>query len=270
MNQQEQFCAPHGLPNAKEQWRSLLPEIDIIPVVPAPDALMYNFSASYTGNAFTGPAPNPMRKPQKAMYKNPFDYTSLNQRKNMNKEKQQKIENKTNKWSCMICSEVAQDKESLIEHYDKHRLEKQANIKQENQNLQTTSDYFVCPVCSKEFTSLRSYEHHTEAEHGEKKYICEKCNVGFKNCYQLCLHNHKAHTTDGLYRCTICDCTTNCKKTLKQHIMQHKEVHKYKCEICGKGFTSATWYEKIFFSFVLLYFILILLKSDGFFSSLNY
>lgn len=242
MNQEEQFPNPQRLPNANEQWKSLLPEIDIIPVVTAPDALLYNFTASYTGNMFNSSSSKRKRKPQKVMYKNPFDYTSLNQRTKMPKEKQQKIEIKTNKWSCMICSEVAQDKESLIEHYDKHRLEKRENIKLENQNLQTTSDYFVCPVCSKEFTSLRSYEHHTDTEHGEKKYICEKCNVAFKNCYQLSLHNYKAHTTDGMYRCSICECVTESKMSLKQHIMQHKEVNKYKCEICGKGFTSATWY----------------------------
>lgn len=243
----EPYVTITEIPDAKENWKNFFPELDIIPVHSKMNNNFFALHPNMKKQLETVVSKNILKqkKSAAASYKNPFDYSHLHctKSKNMlNNAKQSDIKN--NKWTCMICSEVTVDKQSLIEHYDKHRIEKEG--KSMPVDITVKSDYFVCPVCSKEFTSLKSYEKHVEMQHGEKRFTCEQCNKGFKNTFQLAIHNFDTHTTDGIYRCCACDFTTECRLSLKQHAQVHKEEHKFKCNICGKGFSSSTWYVLIY------------------------
>lgn len=249
----EPFVTITEIPDVKENWKNFFPELDIIPV----HSKNNNFFAveSATKKTLVSVGSKNVLKQKRfagASYKNPFDYSHLNctkSKKPLNNAKQSDIKN--NKWTCMICSEVTVDKQSLIEHYDKHRIEKEG--KTMPMNIAIKSDYFMCPVCAKEFTSLKSYEKHVEVQHGEKRFSCEECNKGFKNTFQLAIHNFDSHTNDGIYRCCACDFTTECRLSLKQHAQIHREEHKFKCNICGKGFSSSTWYALIYITYTFIH-----------------
>lgn len=210
-----------------DKWKALLPEIDIIPL-----------KVELTTEKIP-PETRNKGKYANIVYKNPFVYSNMNVAKTRKKEKQPPIVT-NKKWSCMICNEIAVGKEDLIKHYEKHREEeKEADFKDEEDS---STDYFLCQTCSKEFTSLKSYERHTEVQHGEFLYTCETCSKAFKNSYQFCLHNYDVHTDDGTYKCNHCEFTTQEKSQLKSHLNTHKEDYKYRCKICDKGFTVYNWY----------------------------
>lgn len=236
------------IPNVKENWKNFFPELDIIPV-----QLKFDSSVKQPVDSEEKSRVLKQKRSVTASYKNPFDYSFLQNTKSKKKRNTaRQLDMKSNKWTCMICLEVASDKDSLIEHYEKHRLEKEE--KSTSHTVEVQSDYFVCPVCSKEFTSLKSYEKHVEMQHGEKRYTCEECNKGFNNAFQLSVHNYGVHTNDGMYNCVKCEFTTECRVSLKRHMQIHKEEYKFKCNICGKGFLSPTWYGSIFYiSNLLMY-----------------
>ncbi|RZC32448.1 zinc finger protein 271-like [Asbolus verrucosus] len=184
-----------------------------------------------------------MRSPKskgKVTYKNPFVYTNSKMATKKHKRRPPQ-ENKSIKWACMICSDVKEDKQSLIDHYEFHKNETESLGLGDH----SSGDYFLCPVCLTDFTSLKSYEKHVENQHGEKHFACDDCNKFFKNSYQLCIHNYNIHSTDKLYRCVLCSFTTKHLKSLRPHLKhKHEDEFKYRCEVCNRGFASATWYEE--------------------------
>ncbi|KAK9874445.1 hypothetical protein WA026_002784 [Henosepilachna vigintioctopunctata] len=174
---------------------------------------------------------------KKLGYKNPFVYPELKNKKKALK----KLEAKNNtKWQCMICSDVKINKDELMQHYEHHKSETET-IK----GCKLLGDYFMCPVCLTDFTSLISYEKHVELNHGEKQYNCDICHRAFKNLYSLSVHNKKRHSTDKVFKCSGCDFEYNELKSLRSHIRTaHEEYVKYRCEICNKGFSSLSWYHE--------------------------
>lgn len=219
------------------KWRNLLPEIDIIPV-----------NVEITTDI---KPPVPQRKKKEypdLVYKNPFDYSSMKKKKSKKKatsppsSDDDKIEYAGNRrWSCMFCSEVTASKDDLIKHYEKHKEDEQEIEPREGSSSNTT-EMFYCEVCSKEFTSLKSFERHTDLKHGEFLYGCDTCKKGFKNSFQFCLHNFQVHATDNRYHCNHCEFTTEDKADLKAHVILHKEDYKYRCDLCNRGFSVYSWF----------------------------
>lgn len=170
----------------------------------------------------------------RSKYKNPFIYTA-DSKTSPSKRRKRSNPKPINRWSCMICSEDQPSKQSLIEHYEFHKNETETL----GLDGHTSGDYFLCPVCLNDFTSLISYEKHVETQHGENQFSCEACNKHFKNPFQLSLHNYNCHSTDGIYRCVMCDYTTCDMQDLKRHLNDaHPTKHQFKCDVCNRGFTS--------------------------------
>ncbi|XP_015834115.1 zinc finger protein ZFP2 isoform X2 [Tribolium castaneum] len=206
----------------EQMLKCKLPEVDIIPVKQQVRLKQTKTRAKPT------------------LYKNPFVYTN-SKPSNRKVKKRSTPENRSIKWACMICSDVKEDKQSLIEHYEFHKNETESLGLGDH----SSGDYFLCPVCLTDFTSLKSYEKHVENQHGEKHFACDECNKFFKNAYQLCIHNYNMHSADKIYRCVMCNFTTRLLKSLRPHLKQkHEDEFKYRCEICNRGFASATWYEE--------------------------
>ncbi|XP_044764043.1 zinc finger protein 583-like isoform X2 [Coccinella septempunctata] len=174
---------------------------------------------------------------KKLGYKNPFVYPKLKHKKKQLKQ----LESRNNtKWQCMICSEVKKNKDDLMEHYEIHKSETESL-----KGSKMVGDYFMCPVCLTDFTSLISYERHVELNHGEKQYNCEVCHRAFKNLFSLSVHNNKRHSLEKVYRCAACDFEDEELKELRCHVRNsHEDNVKYRCEICNKGFSSFSWYQE--------------------------
>ncbi|KAF2879538.1 hypothetical protein ILUMI_26622 [Ignelater luminosus] len=234
----------------KENLSNRLPEIDIIPVGLKSESQGYTLPELFyvdkkEDTKKSVPKKKAAKKTKRTLadmgYKNPFVYTNCNYTSKQRESKQHETSN--NKWTCMICNEVTANKESLIEHYEKHKNEKEGRIEQQN-TTQNIEDYFKCVVCTREFTSSRSYEKHLELKHGENRYACEQCNKTYKNSFQLCLHNFSAHPDDGKYKCIACDFTTVNRASLRSHIEKHENDYRFQCEICDKKFLRSSWFEE--------------------------
>lgn len=218
----------------KENWTDRLPEIDVIPVVkeklPSTTSRLRARKNIKKSN-LVGKG-----------YKNPFTYTNCHNRTRKNwSQPQDEIVN-TIKWTCMICNDVKNDKQSLIKHYEEHKNEKEEKSDQ-MQGQNRLEDYFKCVVCSREFTSARSYENHLERKHGENRYYCEQCNKTYKNSFQLCLHNFTSHTNNGRYKCIICDFSTLHRTSIKTHLQKHDGDYKFECDVCDRKFFTENLFE---------------------------
>ena len=131
-------------------------------------------------------------------YVNPFVYDSVILKCN-NQQKQLKTFN--TKWTCMICGYLCLSKDSLIEHYDHHKKQKDEAIDIKMEQTVDHTSYFNCAVCSRDFISLRSYEKHFDKFHGERNFSCMICEKTYKGALQLCMHNYNFHPSeDGEYR----------------------------------------------------------------------
>lgn len=173
-------------------------------------------------------------------YVNPFNYSNLKAKNIPRKCKQPEITNR--KWTCIICSEISPDKESLIDHYEIHRINKETKVLE---TFDHETEYFNCAICGQEFTSLKTYERHFDAKHGERRYTCFVCEKIYKDAFQLAIHNYTAHPEDyDSYQCVSCDFKTAFRGNLKDHLLQHEASCKLKCEICGKGFETESSYEE--------------------------
>nr|XP_022920205.1 zinc finger protein 37-like isoform X1 [Onthophagus taurus] len=225
----------------KTIWNKKLPEIDIIPI--QKDLCgKNNHSLSvdeYTDDAT--PSPSGTKISRHPLYKNPFVYKKNCWR--LGRRKNQHFEHTNPKWACMICNFVAKEKNSLINHYEVHKAEKDAKL--ELPECKSKSDYFNCSICYQEFTSLKAYEKHFDRYHGERKFTCFICEKFYKDAFQLCIHNHLAHTTtENQYYCILCDFKTNSRKSLKQHLQGHEDSCLFKCDVCGRGFEGKSNLEE--------------------------
>uniref|UniRef100_A0A1Y1KRG1 Protein krueppel n=1 Tax=Photinus pyralis TaxID=7054 RepID=A0A1Y1KRG1_PHOPY len=209
-------------PNRKKaisaRWSNRLPEIDIIPVEKKGYTIDFDASRKLTMIEMG--------------YKNPFTYANCSSKAKARPARH--VDGNAHKWTCIICNESLADKRTLIEHYEDHKNELEGGA----QSQIKVEDYFKCVVCTREFTSSRSYEKHLEIKHGENRYACEQCNKTYKNSFQLCLHNFNAHATDQIYKCIACDFETANRSSLKLHIDNHEGDYKNQCDICDKKFIT--------------------------------
>ncbi|KAK7603158.1 hypothetical protein V9T40_003157 [Parthenolecanium corni] len=121
----------------------------------------------------------------------------------------------------------------------------------------------VCNICQKRFTSKSSVNAHLRAVHyGEKPFVCEHCGNSFsskailtdhltthstyapwpcdvckrnfKSKYRLNVHMDMHRSVK--YRCPHCPMELSTRRTLRMHLLVHKEEKAYVCKVCSKAF----------------------------------
>lgn len=96
-----------------------------------------------------------------------------------------------------------------------------------------------CEICSaiveNEQQLIVHYAQHTD------QFRCGSCGLGFKILIDYIVHV-QIHSSDKLFRCTICGVTKKNSYLIKRHLYcSHEQLKQFKCGICGKGFYLYDW-----------------------------
>lgn len=99
----------------------------------------------------------------------------------------------------------------------------------------------ICDICNKSFTTSFYLKTHRDIIHlGLRPFTCETCSETYRTAAELKVHQH-VHTGVKAYPCDQCDREFNASFSLKNHkSMVHDEVPPQICDICNKGFATAS------------------------------
>lgn len=126
-------------------------------------------------------------------------------------------------YKCQICEREFTTKFSLSSH-----------IKSEHLGVKKT---YMCPICGKSFSQIRSYRQHANVHAGIRPYVCEICNKSFT--YDKSLKEHRyMHDNIRRFQCTVCEKSFRQRTCLIMHMNVHKETKDHICSSCGKGFAQ--------------------------------
>ena len=86
--------------------------------------------------------------------------------------------------------------------------------------IQTGEKPYLCKICGKSFTRLRSMKDHATIHTGEKPYICETCGKSFRRLRYMKIHT-TIHTGTKPYICETCGKSFVSSNGLKYHETTH-------------------------------------------------
>ncbi|XP_050516849.1 oocyte zinc finger protein XlCOF19-like [Diabrotica virgifera virgifera] len=164
-------------------------------------------------------------------------------------------------YECHVCVEYAhQNKQAFDIHIREHEGIKKYKCpicnKQfttirpayEHQYFHGKEKPFTCDICGQKFrTSVAARNHKTEVHYemltGQKfeKFDCKICNKHYANRSGLDHHNfrhHKELCKQMPALCDICGKDFSTKAQLRNHKRTHSKESAYSCDVCSKKFTQ--------------------------------
>eukprot|EP00088_Acartia_fossae_P005587 TRINITY_DN12520_c0_g1_i1.p1 TRINITY_DN12520_c0_g1~~TRINITY_DN12520_c0_g1_i1.p1 ORF type:complete len:601 (-),score=76.43 TRINITY_DN12520_c0_g1_i1:237-1871(-) len=133
-------------------------------------------------------------------------------------------------FSCPYCLKGAKTEQELEIHMRSHQKEKSGTAED---NLP-----FSCTKCNKSFFSMEILITHYKKEH--KLFKCQHCDQLLKRSSELLLHTQEEHK-EHVYKCDKCPREFYDEKSYNYHHKSHEGVV---CESCGKRFMSAVDLER--------------------------
>jgi len=112
----------------------------------------------------------------------------------------------------------------------------QNNITRKTHVRDSHSPKIFCDYCGK-LMSRGSYQTHVESVHkGNRRFICDICNITFKSNTGLIYHKRLIHTGERRFVCTKCGERFISRASLQDHEITHGDEKIHKCDQCGKCF----------------------------------
>lgn len=161
---------------------------------------------------------------------------------------------KKESYSCNYCSRSFGNKYLLKMHKLAHKTRhcdvcgtdvKYTHFRYHSMKHSSAGFRFCCAMCNKLFTSQKSLNAHTAADHGKGKnlsesklYVCEKCNESFIS--EASLDEHQEH--HPCVQCSICGIKV-AVKSVKWHLKSH-QPNRFPCAFCIKSFTSKQYLKE--------------------------
>nr|CAD7195497.1 unnamed protein product [Timema douglasi] len=118
---------------------------------------------------------------------------------------------------------------------------------------------FVCDQCGHSFTSKGILQEHLTIHSDDTPFKCSQCRkrrgpvakkdsshyfegqkedwFNFKTKYRLKIHADTHRETP--YQCPVCPLQLNTRRTLRMHLVVHRDTKAYQCATCGKAFRRA-------------------------------
>ena len=106
----------------------------------------------------------------------------------------------------------------------------------------TKNGKYLCTKCNRLF-STSGIRYHMELHTGKFSFYCEICRKGFNSGSYF-----KAHmrARQGLkHHCEYCSKPFMDKQKLKYHLPVHTGQHRFRCEMCQKGFNEKHVFKKL-------------------------
>jgi growth factor independent 1 len=111
------------------------------------------------------------------------------------------------------------------------------HIKEEEFEVEETTDLYKCNECEKDFSTSHGLEVHVRRTHSSetRPYPCDLCSKTFSHALSLAQHR-TIHTQERCFQCKLCGKSFKRSSTLSTHLLIHSDTRPYSCTHCGKRF----------------------------------
>ncbi|KAI8431780.1 hypothetical protein MSG28_016205 [Choristoneura fumiferana] len=97
----------------------------------------------------------------------------------------------------------------------------------------------MCEQCGRIFQSMALLKDHMWVHTGEKRFKCDRCDKSFTQKTNLVFHMRVHSATRPSYECPLCGKHFAFFNNRRRHMFIHTGLKPFKCETCGKCFTTA-------------------------------
>jgi len=116
------------------------------------------------------------------------------------------------------------------------------SLAQKNKKIHKSEEDYEhpCPACNEKFPSKKKLFKHAREKHPDyPMYKCDICGQGFFWAGALGLHRLAIHAA-AEKPCPECNEKFTSKEKLWKHVREdHPDYRRYKCDICGQGFSQS-------------------------------
>ncbi|ESO03657.1 hypothetical protein HELRODRAFT_80117, partial [Helobdella robusta] len=132
-------------------------------------------------------------------------------------------------FSCHLCSKAYATEKYLQMHLAIHK----------DFTISSQSQTFTCNYCFKTFTQSSNYKNHIRTHSDDRPYICDICDIGFKERYHLKKHILFKHSTEAKEKCRYCGKRFKDSTAVRAHERIHSDKRPYSCQRCLKAFKTS-------------------------------
>ncbi|XP_048002777.1 zinc finger protein 724-like [Leguminivora glycinivorella] len=97
----------------------------------------------------------------------------------------------------------------------------------------------MCEQCGRIFQSMALLKDHMWVHTGEKRFKCDRCEKSFTQKTNLVFHMRVHSASRPSYECPLCGKHFAFFNNRRRHMFIHTGLKPFKCETCGKCFTTA-------------------------------
>ena len=106
-------------------------------------------------------------------------------------------------------------------------------------NFRPQQTQWTCLYCNKTFQQSSNYKNHMRTHSDERPYVCEICDIGFKERYHLKKHLLFKHTNEAKEKCRHCGKRFKDSTAVRAHERIHSDLRPYSCQRCHKAFKTS-------------------------------
>ncbi|KAM9424156.1 uncharacterized protein KZ484_009883 [Pholidichthys leucotaenia] len=149
-------------------------------------------------------------------------------------------------FKCDICDKTFPYYSSLRTHRSNHKKEKpyKCDICQKSfgvkgmltAHIKVHTDRYVCNICGKILSHLRSLRRHKATHSDIKPHSCQVCGKSFRLLDLLRTHEKIHMMRERPHLCHICSKSFMKRSTLVSHLKTHSGEKQFVCNICNKHF----------------------------------
>ena len=103
---------------------------------------------------------------------------------------------------------------------------------------------YTCRYCESEFKYRNQLLHHVKTMHLGRQFACRQCQRSYVSISGLNEHVNKMHKQLSRYRCETCGKGFMDRSRYYDHIAAHTGVKQYTCSICEKRFMNNGSFRK--------------------------